>query len=113
MNLSITKPWNGGVIIHRPVNISLDWKSGDDFLTVGYSSPFYGDPPAPTGAKGQPFPKLWDYEVVGIFLLGLDNKYVEVEVCPHGQHLVRLLDAPGRAIKVVIFNFDLCTILIL
>lgn len=62
MNLSITKQWNSEAINHQPVNISLDWKSGDDFLTVGYSAPFFNDPPSPGGLNGQPFPQLWDYE---------------------------------------------------
>ena len=35
--------------------------------------------------------KLWDYEVVEAFLLGAQDQYLEVEVCPHGQHLVLAL----------------------
>ena len=60
-------------------------------------APFYGDPPpgAPVGALF----RLWDYEVVEVFILGDDDRYLEIEVGPHGHHLVLLLDG-FRNIKV-------------
>lgn len=35
--------------------------------------------------------QLWDYEVVEAFFMGTGQQYLEVEVCPHGQHLVLAL----------------------
>lgn len=60
-------------------------------------APFYGDPPpnAPIG----PLFRLWDYEVMEVFILGDDNRYLEIEIGPHGHHLVLLLDG-YRIIKV-------------
>ena len=68
---------------------------GEVVLTV--DAPFYGDEPpnAPVG----PLFRLWDYEVVEVFILGDDNRYLEIEVGPHGHHLVLLLDG-YRNVKV-------------
>jgi len=37
--------------------------------------------------------------VAEIFFLGADDKYLEVELCPHGQHLVLLLNGTRNMIK--------------
>ncbi|KAJ6668799.1 hypothetical protein lerEdw1_012283 [Lerista edwardsae] len=56
------------------------------------NSLFFDDPPAPPGEPGKPFDGLWDYEVVeSFFLNSATSNYLEVELCPHGQHLVLLL----------------------
>ncbi|CAH2300949.1 Hypothetical predicted protein, partial [Pelobates cultripes] len=54
----------------------------------------------PPGEPGQPFDGLWDYEVVeSFFLNSKTTQYLEVELCPHGQHLVLLLCGVGNAFK--------------
>jgi hypothetical protein len=53
-------------------------------------APFYDDP-APPGRPGR-FDGLWDYEVVEVFLLGNDKKYIELEFGPHGHYLVYQLE---------------------
>ncbi|MEQ1564905.1 MAG: hypothetical protein ABMA64_04655, partial [Myxococcota bacterium] len=45
-------------------------------------------PPGPAG----PTPKLWEHEVVELFVLGDDQRYTEIELNPHGHHLVLQLD---------------------
>jgi len=52
-------------------------------------APFHGDPP-PAAAPG-PVDRLWDYEVVELFLLGEDERYLEIELGPGGHHLVLAL----------------------
>lgn len=62
-----------------------------DVLVVDVDAPFHGDP-APAGAPG-PFEGLWEHEVVELFLGGSGDAYLEVELGPHGHHLVlRLSD---------------------
>jgi hypothetical protein len=61
-------------------------------LVVAIDAPFFDDP-APPGPPG-PTPSLWDYEVVELMLLGDDDRYLEVELSPHGHYLA--LQLHGR-----------------
>eukprot|EP00911_Craspedida_sp_UC1_P002406 UC1_evm1s1797 len=71
-------------------------------MTVTIDAPFKNDPPAPSpliAASGESCPGLWDYEVVECFILGEDETYLELEFCPHGQHLVLALRGPRGILK--------------
>jgi hypothetical protein len=62
-----------------------------DALCVDVDAPYHGDP-CPPGAPG-PCDGLWEHEVVEFFLAGAGTAYIEVELGPHGHHLVlRLAD---------------------
>ena len=52
---------------------------------------FWNDPARPEKPAGPLF-RLWDYEVVELFLLNDAGLYLEVELGPWGHHLVLLLD---------------------
>lgn len=97
MECVISTQWNGDAISHAPVKLRL---ARLDTSTVGLEveAPFFGDP-QPAGPVGQPFPSLWDYEVVEAFFLGKEDKYLEVELNPHGQHLVLLLNGRRNLAK--------------
>ena len=97
--LTIDKEWNSRPVNHPPIYLSLKWQPGDTFVTFEVDAPFFDDPPAPDGPVGKPFPQLWDYEVAEIFFLGADEKYLEVEVSPHGQHLLLLLNGTRNMVK--------------
>ncbi|XP_041356836.1 UPF0462 protein C4orf33 homolog isoform X2 [Gigantopelta aegis] len=90
MNFVISKTWDGEAVDHDPVRIELQPDS-DSGCCLHVVAPFFSDPPSPAGSPGQPFPCLWDYEVVEAFFLNDKEEYLEVELCPHGQHLVLLL----------------------
>lgn len=65
-------------------------------LTILVEAPYHGDP-APDGPVGS-FPGLWNHEVVEVFVSGLAPAgkpipYLEIELSPHGHHLV--LDLQG------------------
>lgn len=67
-----------------------------EVLEIVVEAPFHADP-APTAPPG-PTPALWEHEVVEIFLSGLAPAghpvpYLEIELSPHGNHLV--LDLHG------------------
>ncbi|KAE8630365.1 hypothetical protein XENTR_v10000798 [Xenopus tropicalis] len=99
MHFRIEHQWNSQPVAHEPVTISL--KPGDNGLQMDINAPFFNDPPAPPGPPGQPFPGLWDYEVVEAFFLNSEKEqYLEVEICPHGQHLVLLLSKRRNIWKV-------------
>jgi len=99
MQYEITKEWDSTPINHAPVKITLSCNTNDDFITALFDGPFFNDPPKPNGPVGKPFPKLWDYEVAEIFFLAPNNQYLEVEVSPHGQHLLLLLNGTRNMIK--------------
>ncbi|XP_049626156.1 UPF0462 protein C4orf33 homolog [Suncus etruscus] len=90
MEFKIRHTWDGVPVMHEPVCVHLHPQTGGVMLEV--TAPLFNDPPAPAGASGEPFSGLWDYEVVEAFFLNdKTEQYLEVELCPHGQHLVLLL----------------------
>jgi len=99
LQLAIDKQWDSRPTGHAPVQLKLTWSPGHDFIKLTVDSPYFNDPTSPDGPVGKPFPKLWDYEVAEIFFLGKDDKYLEVEVGPHGQHLLLLLNGTRNMIK--------------
>lgn len=60
-------------------------------LRITVDAPYHGDPP-PAGPPG-PTDGLWDFEVVELFVVGAADdegrpRYTEIELSPHGHHLV-------------------------
>ncbi|KAM7168096.1 UPF0462 protein C4orf33 homolog [Macrochelys suwanniensis] len=98
MEFTIEHTWDSLPVSHEPVTVRM--KSGSEGLLMEVSAPFFNDPPAPLGEPGKPFNGLWDYEVVEAFFLSETTKrYLEVELCPHGQHLLLLLSGRRRVWK--------------
>merc|ERR1719341_193475 len=81
----IQNTWDGRPVDHPPVVFTLEgFEAG---VELNISAPFFNDP-APEGPSGKPFYGLWNYEVMEIFFLNDAGEYLEVEVGPHGQHLL-------------------------
>ena len=92
------------------LNLSEIGKKGTiPCITIAVDAPFYNDPrPTDTNlshksssgdSKGS-FMGLWDYEVVEAFFLSSETKqYLEVELGPHGHHLVLFLNGKKNIIK--------------
>ncbi|XP_069487156.1 UPF0462 protein C4orf33 homolog [Ambystoma mexicanum] len=98
MEFKIEHTWDEFPVIHEPVTIGI--KPTKEGVLMQVSAPFFNDPPAPAGDPGKPFPGLWDYEVVeAFFLCEGSEQYLEVELCPHGQHLLLLLSGRRNAWK--------------
>ncbi|XP_063776421.1 UPF0462 protein C4orf33 homolog isoform X3 [Pseudophryne corroboree] len=94
----ITTTWDSKQVLHEPVTITF--KPHLEGLLMEVNALFFNDPSAPPGEPGKPFNGLWDYEVVeSFFLNSKTTQYLEVELCPHGQHLVLLLSGVGNAFK--------------
>ncbi|XP_073428189.1 UPF0462 protein C4orf33 homolog isoform X2 [Dendrobates tinctorius] len=94
----ITTTWDSKPVLHEPVTITF--KPHQDGLVMEVYALFFEEPTAPSGKPGEPFNGLWDYEVVeSFFLNSKTTQYLEVELCPHGQHLVLLLSGVGNAFK--------------
>jgi hypothetical protein len=74
----------------------------NDGIEINIQAPFYDDPKPPGGVEGESYFKLWEHEVVEVFFLSHDDcndRYLEVEFGPYGQHLGLILDGTRNAIK--------------
>ncbi len=92
----ITRTWDGepaAASEHAEVRVA----SRDARVHVEIEAPFHDDPrpPGPPGCQ----PGLYDFEVVELFLLGEDERYLEVEVGPHGHHWVLALHGRRRIVR--------------
>jgi len=85
VQLTIDKTWDGASIDDGEL-VRLRLILGDDGLRIEVSAPYHGDP-TPPGPPG-PTDKLWEHEVVELFVVGADDHYTEIELGPHGHHLV-------------------------
>lgn len=104
-DLRIDREWDG-TPAHAGESVLVRLVDGGDTLDVHVDAPYYGDPPpdAPVG----PLWGLWDHEVVELFVVGVGQPepYLEVEVGPHGHHLVILLDGARTAITARMLPLD-------
>jgi hypothetical protein len=80
----VRSSWDGAPLPDADVvTVELGWEAAS--LAVAVDAPFYGDP-APSGPPG-PTERLWEHEVVELFLLERPDHYLELELGPHGHHL--------------------------
>ncbi len=92
--LVVDRTWDG-LPLPPAFRSSLHLAEEADGLVLSWLAPD-GDTPAPATAPG-PTDGLWTHEVVELFLAGSGPGYLEVEVGPHGHHLViQLLDVRVR-----------------
>ncbi|XP_071453520.1 uncharacterized protein [Hetaerina americana] len=101
MTYQIKTTWDDRPLDHDPVAVTLVGR-GKEGVEIKVDAPFFGVPGNPGGEVGKPFDKLWEYEVVEVFFADGDPdkpKYVEVELCPWGQHLVLLLDGVKNSVR--------------
>lgn len=89
VQLQIQTTWDGEPV-ESPTLIKLTKENGG--LGVEVEAKFWNDPTNPGGKEEQPFFRLWDYEVVELFLLNNEGQYTEIELGPWGQHIVLLLN---------------------
>ena len=98
MELRIASTWDGQPLGHEEVPV-LTIRRQSGALIVCVDAPFYDDPrPAqePGSVDG-----LWEYEVVEWFVVGEGEPvpYLEVEMGPHGHHLVLQLEGIRNPVR--------------
>ncbi|HEX6204124.1 MAG TPA: hypothetical protein VF100_14075 [Thermoanaerobaculia bacterium] len=97
--LSVDRTWSGEVLEPRD-RAELHLRRDGDHLRIAVDARFHGDPPPP-GPPG-PTPGLWEHEVVELFVAGPGSddvvEYLEVELSPHGHHLVLRLRGVRRPV---------------
>jgi hypothetical protein len=85
MILRIDRTWDGEPIA-RDERGTIGLLRETTALHVTVDAPYMGDP-APPGPPG-PTDRLWEHEVAELFILGVGQRYLEIEMGPHGHHLV-------------------------
>ncbi len=97
--LCIASRWDGEPLPasqHAVVELT---SAGADTLVVRVDAPYFGEAP-PSAAPG-PTDRLWEHEVVELFLAADDERYLEIELGPHGHHLVLSFESvrkPSRSL---------------
>ena len=96
-SLRIENAWDGSPLPpeHWITLHLLEYAGG---IEIRVQAPFYGDPSAPHQPVG-PTDKLWEHEVVELFILGPGERYTEIELAPSGHHLVLTLDGVRRPVS--------------
>jgi len=96
VKLEIASTWDG-----RPVPPSetadVRCRMDDDGLIVTVDAPFFDDPSPPTRTGSTD--RLWEYEVVELFLLGAADRYLEIELGPHGHYLLLQLHGTRHVVR--------------
>lgn len=91
-SITIERSWDGVVTRADAARLSLEFTEWE--LQIAIDAPFHGGaaPAAPAGSC----PKLWEHEVVELFLLGSAEQYLELEFGPHGHYLMLRLAGVRR-----------------
>lgn len=91
--LRVDRTWDGAPVASSEVaELTVGWQGGEmPGLHIAVDAPFHADPPPP-GPPG-PTDGLWQFEVVELFMVGAASsdgcpRYTELELSPHGHHLV-------------------------
>ena len=95
-SLLVAQTWDGQPA-PRGDWVNVELTLGAQTLLIDIDAPFHGDE-APAGPVGST-PGLWNHEVVELFLLGDDERYLEVELGPHGHYLVLELSGRRRVVR--------------
>ena len=101
MHLRVRSLWDGSALDHAAAEVEL--VVGNELVKIAVLSPLRGDPAPGLGAG--PCPCLWEYEVVEVFLLGDDERYLEVELGPHGHYLVLSLHGRRRIVAEHVIDY--------
>ena len=66
-------------------------------LCIEITAPYFADPApaAPVGATD----RLWEHEVCEVFIADSAEHYLEIELSPHGHHLVLELDGVRNVVR--------------
>lgn len=83
--------WDGAPVGEDERTI-VDLRLDPDRLEIDVRAPHHGDLPPPGPARS--LDGLWAFEVVELFLLGAADRYLEIELSPHGHHLALALCGP-------------------
>ncbi len=95
--IEIRHLWNGQEA--RPdEHVSLALSVVQSRLVIEVDAPLHADAPPPSHPPG-PTPRLWEHEVVELFVADGGERYLEIELGPFGHHLVLRLDGVRNVVE--------------
>jgi hypothetical protein len=68
-----------------------------DELVLTFDAPYFGDPAPPSAAGSTP--RLWEHEVVEVFIADQGEHYLELEFGPHGHYLTLELRGVRKVVR--------------
>ncbi len=90
LKIKIDQTWAGLALSEsEQIKIEIDFQS-EQRLSIQLQAPYHRNPP-PNCPKGATW-GLWQFEVVEVFLVWDQDRYLEIEMGPHGHHLILGLD---------------------
>ena len=95
--IRIESHWNG-TAIHARHWITVHLLDKGETIEVQIRAPHYGSPPPPNHPIG-PTDRLWEHEVVEVFIFGANGQYTEIELAPSGHYLVLQLNGIRNPVR--------------
>ncbi len=96
MNLEVKRRWNGDECPDKSIRGDFEVERTDEGLLITATAPKFSVEHHPNAPSGKRFDGLWDYDVLEIFFIGEDGKYIEVELGTAGHYLVLGFDGVRR-----------------
>ncbi len=96
MNLEVKRRWNGDECPDKSIRGNFQVERTDGGLLITATAPKFSVEHHPNAPSGKRFDGLWDYDVLEIFFVGEDGKYIEVELGTAGHYLVLGFDGVRR-----------------
>jgi len=82
--IQIDRSWDGEPLSEHEI-VSIELEMDNETLAIRVDAPLHGDP-APQAQAGR-VDRLWEHEVIELFLVGTDERYIELELGPDGHWL--------------------------
>lgn len=108
MSYTIKKLWDSRCVAEQDhVLVKFEYVENSDTntqdLQIEVQAPFYNDPHINDTVPKGSMDKLWEYEVVEVFLLGSDERYLELEFSPKEQYLFLQLHGYRNVVKTPLY----------
>lgn len=94
--LSVETTWDGLPCLPSEA-AEVRFALGEGRLEVSVTARFHRDP-APCSPPGR-LDRLWEHEVVELFLVADGDRYLELEFGPHGNYLALTFSGPRRLVR--------------
>lgn len=96
MRLVVENQWNGEKSPRPDVRAEVSFEQVEGGMAVKASMPRREDEKVPDAPARTRVENLWEYDVVELFLVGDDGKYLEIELGPGGHYLILGFDGVRR-----------------
>ena len=96
MQLAIACDWRGQPLVPA-ARAQIELARDADAWRVAFDAPYFADPPPPSPIGSTP--RLWEHEVIELFVAGASEHYLELEFGPHGHYLALELSGVRRVVR--------------